>query len=132
MTDAQLNLLGAPAVAVKLTDRQRKVLLALRQVGGTMNVDEAGAILHELKTGRWAHSRDARCDYCGQDGRSVLEALVHKGLAERKRPDGHIVYRATVTDPDPVASDPAFAALTADRASRPVSAGGHGHLPEGF
>lgn len=129
----QLDLLGGPPVPLRprlLTDRQRVVLLALRKAAGTMDVDEAGAIAHELKTGRWQHDRDTRCDYCAQAGRAILEALVRKGLAERKRPVGPTVYRAVIPNPDPVGDDPDFAALKHD--DRPVSAGGHGALPEGF
>jgi hypothetical protein len=127
----QLDLLGGPPVPLKprleLTEKQRAVLLELR-TRHPLTADDAGAIAHELKTGRWGHTRDTRCDYCGRDGRQILDRLVDLGLAKRKRGAGHMNYHPAYPDPDPVAHD----AELAQAADRPVNQGGHGQLPQGF
>lgn len=121
----QLDLLGGGREldpAKRLGPRQRTVLEQL-QAHGHLDADEAGAIMHELKTGRWAHSRDTRCDYCAGDGRAVLDALVKKGYATRTRPGtGSYRYHAAGQCADAATADP----------HRPVSEGGSGALPEGF
>lgn len=87
MTD-QLALLELP-VAPKLTWRQQAVLDAVtRAHPESLESSEAGAILHEMKEGRWRHSRDDRCRFCGQDGKAVLEALRTKGLVTYRRRKG--------------------------------------------
>ncbi len=79
MTTDQLAIL---AEAPKLTPRQQVVMDALTRAGHDgIAPGAAGAILHELKEGRWAHGRDERCDFCSRDGLSVLKALRKKGLA---------------------------------------------------
>jgi hypothetical protein len=49
-----------------------------------LDADQAGAVLHAMKDGRWAHDSSARCDFCARDGRSYLERL---------RELGHVRYR---------------------------------------
>lgn len=57
----------------------------------TASADECGAIAHSLKDKR-SHSPDTRCDWCGKQGRQILDALVAKGLARRRRGGGQYVY----------------------------------------
>lgn len=109
----QIDLFGGATPLQKpalKSDRQRAVLLELRKLG-RLDQDEAGAIAHELKEGRWAHGRDTRCDFCSRDGRQILERLVGLGLARRRRPANRIEYHAHIPDPDPLADDPDFAAI---------------------
>lgn len=87
MTD-QLALLEIP-VALKLTVRQQAVLDAVtRAHPDSLESSEAGAVLHEMREGRWRHSRDDRCRWCAQEGKSVLEALRTKGLVSYRRRKG--------------------------------------------
>lgn len=87
----QLALLEIP-VAPKLTGRQQAVLDAVRRAHpDSLESSEAGAILHELKEGRWRHSRDDRCRWCSQDGKAVLQALKLKGLVTYKRGAGWLL-----------------------------------------
>jgi hypothetical protein len=75
-----------PAEAKPLTPRQQAVLEALIAAGQDgLDTDQAGAIAHELKEGRWAHSRDDRCSFCGKDGRQILERLAELGHARYRR-----------------------------------------------
>lgn len=66
------------------------MLEALQELG-RLDVDEAGAVAHELRRGR-PHGRDVRCEWCASDGRDVLEALAVKGLARRRRVGGASFY----------------------------------------
>lgn len=93
----QLALVEIPA-SPKLTDRQRAVLDALTAAGAFgVDADQAGAIAHELKTGRWRHSRDDRCEYCGRDGNQILSRLRDLGYARYRRRKGQLagVWLAT-------------------------------------
>lgn len=77
----QLELVLAPATP-KLTARQQTVLDALTAAGADgLEPSEAGAHLHALKEGRWAHSREQRCEWCPRDGLAVLRRLRALGLA---------------------------------------------------
>lgn len=77
----QLELVPAPTTP-KLTARQQAVLDALTAAGADgLEPSEAGAVLHALKEGRWAHSREERCEYCGRDGLAVLRRLRALGLS---------------------------------------------------
>lgn len=80
MTD-QLPLLVVET-SPKLAARQQAVHAALQAAGADgLESSEAGAIAHELKETKWAHSRDDRCVYCGKDGRAILLRLAELGLA---------------------------------------------------
>ena len=66
----------------RLTPRQQAVLQALKAAEwGGLRTDAAGAIAHEMKEGRWAHSRDTTCDYCARDGKQILARLRDLGFA---------------------------------------------------
>jgi hypothetical protein len=70
------------ALEPKLTGRQRRVLDALLAAGQHgLHADEAGALAHEMKQGRWAHSSAERCVWCGGDGLAILRRLKDLGLA---------------------------------------------------
>lgn len=82
--------LAIPEVQVeskpKLTDRQALALAALQAADHAgLHADEVGALLHEQKQGRWGHSREERCAWCGGDGLAMLRRL---------RELGHARYRA--------------------------------------
>ena len=63
-------------VETRLTPRQQAVLQALKVAEwGGLRTDAAGAIAHEMKEGRWQHSRDDRCDYCARDGNRSSRGL---------------------------------------------------------
>lgn len=75
-----------PVQPKPLTDRQQAVLDALTAAGQDgLDTDQAGAIAHELKEGRWAHGRDDRCAYCAQDGKQILQRLADLGHARYRR-----------------------------------------------
>jgi len=77
----QIPLVEVEAIP-KLKPRQQVVLDALRRAGTDgLEPSEAGAHLHALKEGRWAHSAEERCVYCGRDGNAVLKRLRDLGLA---------------------------------------------------
>ncbi len=106
----------------RLTDRQAAVLAALQAAGESgLEPSEAGAIAHELKEGRWAHSREQRCAYCAEAGAEVCKALERKGLARYVR--GRGLWYATL-DPEPQAEGypPDFEGLR----------GSYNALPAGF
>lgn len=85
MTAEQLELLPETKV-VQLTDRQQLVHQAVQHAGPDgLDADQAGALAHGLKEGRWAHGPDDRCQFCGSDGRQILEALATKGLVRYRR-----------------------------------------------
>jgi ribosomal protein S14 len=70
----------------RLTERQRAVHDALVKAGQDgLDADQAGAIAHTLKDGRWAHSKDERCQFCGKDGQAILRRLGELGLARYRR-----------------------------------------------
>lgn len=100
----QLALIEAPAQA-KLTLRQSMTLDLVRAAHPDgIEASEAGAHLHSMKEGRWAHSADERCLYCGSEGKSVLEALKAKGLVRFRRAKGQEPARwllARGTEPKP-------------------------------
>ncbi len=111
-------------VGPKLTARQAAVLEALRAAGERgLEPSEAGAIAHELKAGRWAHSREQRCQFCGGDGADVCKALERKGLARYVRGRG-LWYAAPEpqAEPEPVGFPPDFEGLR----------GEYNALPAGF
>lgn len=83
MTDVQQLALVDLDPVVKLTDRQQATLDALTAAGPDgLDADQAGALLCERKG---IHHRDARCQFCGLNGKGVLEALKSKGLARYRR-----------------------------------------------
>lgn len=113
----QLALIGDPVPLDPqprpLTEYQQAVYqLVLQHPDGVAAV-EAGAVYHSLKPN--PHDRDHHCDYCKRDGKSILEALVKKGLARRRRGAGHLLYA------------PAGASTVHAR-----DLPGPGDLPEGF
>lgn len=83
--NGQLNLDGREhTAAATLTPRQETVYDLVLATDGGISADEAGALAHETRERR-PHSRDERCEWCGQDGRQILEALHRKGLVRRRR-----------------------------------------------
>ncbi len=107
----QLDLTGAPSLvppAVRLTTRQR---IALEHVAEhqPVSADEIGARLHAYRRqqGGHGHSIDARCQFCAEEGNSMLRRLRELGLVRRKMRVGWVTVR-------------------------PVDSGSQGDLPEGF
>lgn len=112
MTD-QPALFDAPPV-VKLTTYQAAVLEHLTEQG-TCNAATAGRVYHD-------HRPDHTChDGCklDRDGKSVLEALVKKGLAKRTRPGTGTTVYALVNTPGNIPHPD-------------CAPGGPGELPDGF
>lgn len=105
----QLALLPEPEPGPpQLTDRQAAVLdLVERATHEGITADEAGALLHSLKEGRWAHTTDDRCEFCGRDGKAVLEALRTKGLVTYRRARGNRPGGWTTVGQHVPASEPA-------------------------
>jgi hypothetical protein len=65
---------------MRLTARQQQALELLRH-DGPLAAEELGAFLHsQRKTKR--HRADLRCQWCRQDGYSMLTSLARKGLAK--------------------------------------------------
>jgi hypothetical protein len=96
----------------RLTERQRAVRDALQAAGQDgLDADQAGAIAHTLKEGRWAHSKDERCQFCGKDGQAILRRLAELGLARYRRADRarntHGTWLPTNEEPQPDAAIPA-------------------------
>lgn len=107
MTDALQ--IFEPDTVHKLTDRQQAVHDALHRAGHDgLDTDQAGAIAHELKAGRWAHSRDDRCQFCGKDGKQILERLRHLGLARYRRRSGQQPGAWVAANAAPVKPDAGF------------------------
>lgn len=104
---------GVTDAGATLTHRQQQIL-ALVLAQATTEADEVGALTHSLKTGRWAHPPDERCDFCSRDGRQALEPLIRKGLVRRRRGGGRVYYEAA-TD-----------------VGRTSDVPGPGDLPDGF
>jgi hypothetical protein len=71
--------------AVTLTARQALALAFCRSIEGPVQGDEIGAALHEdrLARGGRGHSRDERCQWCGDEGRDMARTLVGKGVLKR-------------------------------------------------
>jgi hypothetical protein len=89
----------------KLTPRQQAVHQALQAAGQDgLHADEAGAVAHEQKEGRWAHSRDERCQWCGKDGKQILHALRAKGLARYR--SKLKAWQASTIESEPVVETP--------------------------
>jgi hypothetical protein len=106
----QLALL--PPAQRRLTERQRAVRDALRAAGQDgLDADQAGAIAHTLKDGRWAHSKDERCRFCGKDGQAIMRRLAELGLARYRRANRqrniHGTWLPTDAEPQPDAAIPA-------------------------
>lgn len=86
----QLRILPDPQPAVVLTQYQQAVADFLEE-HGQVNAASAGRVYHEHRGG---HVCDDRCQL-DRDGRSILEALVKKGVARRRRGTGTTLYEAT-------------------------------------
>lgn len=88
--NTQLALIAVDPTPV-LTERQQAVYTALTAAGHEgLDADQAGAIAHELKEGRWQHGRDERCNYCGREGQQILVRLREYGLARYRRRKGQL------------------------------------------
>lgn len=88
------------AAAPKLTDRQAAVLQAVQAAGlDGLHADEAGAVAHALKEGRWRHGRDERCAFCGSDGNAILRRLRTLGLVKYRLRTGWVAVGAAKPDP---------------------------------
>jgi hypothetical protein len=105
---------GEITVEPKLTAYQQAVWELVQRHPDGVSAEEAGAVYHSMR--QRPHDVDARCDYCGRDGRSILEALAKKGLARRRRGAGHMLYV------------PADSPNALGKSAGP----GPGELPEGF
>lgn len=83
----QLELIPAPPVP--LTDRQQAVLDAVQRAQPDgLDAEQAGAILHSFKDGRWAHSADEICQFCHRDGKKYLGRLADLGRVRYRRKRG--------------------------------------------
>ena len=99
MDDVQSTLFGVDQV-VQLTNRQQRVLDALHAAGQDgLHADEAGALAHEMKHGRWAHPNQERCVYCAGDGLAILRRLKEHGLARYRSKSK--IWQAVGTDSTP-------------------------------
>jgi hypothetical protein len=76
------TLFKPPPADGKLTPRQEFALLLVRGRPDGVTVDELGAILHE-RAGK--HDRESRCQWCPDNGRSVLTALQKRQLVTHRR-----------------------------------------------
>lgn len=100
-TVAQNTLIKEAATAKPLTERQQAVLDLVTRAGiDGIDADMAGALLHSLKKGRWAHTSDERCDWCGRDGNGMLKRLAELGQVRYRRRKGNVdgAWLATGTD----------------------------------
>jgi hypothetical protein len=92
----------------KLTDRQQRVLDALLAASPEgLEAAEAGAIAHEIKQSRWAHSRDDRCQFCPSDGKQILSRLAELGLVDYVR-GRRLWYAKAEAQPEPDGFPPDF------------------------
>jgi hypothetical protein len=102
------RLFTPPPPTGNLTDRQAFVygqLQAHTVQGDGLTADEVGAELH-ARAGK--HEAGVRCQWCHQEGVSVLKALRKKNLAKRRRAGGWVALgaeRAESDSPDPT-TDP--------------------------
>lgn len=85
----QLPLIAAPP---KLRPRQQALYDLVRAHPEGITKDEAGALIHSLKGGRWAHPASERCDWCARDGRQALSSKALKPLLVGRR-DGRWYLR---------------------------------------
>lgn len=84
---------NAPESKVKpLSERQQALYELVRRTPDGVTRDQAGALMHSMKEGRWAHPADERCDYCVRDGRAALRASALKPLIVGRR-DGRWYLR---------------------------------------
>lgn len=81
----QLALTDIGAPPPKLTPNQQAVWDLVRTTQGGVTRDQAGALVHSLKEGRWSHPATERCDFCARDGRQALRAQALKPLVVGKR-----------------------------------------------
>jgi hypothetical protein len=91
VTTDQHPLFGEREDVARLGRAQEAVLGALN-AHQSLYADEAGAIIHEQ---RGRHDRDERCEWCGGDGRRVLDSLEARGLARHLLSTGEWKRRAT-------------------------------------
>lgn len=86
---SQPSLFSPPPADGNLTDRQRVVLGLLEEHPEGICRDDAGRSLHALcqwcEKARAGGNLAGQCVYARDDGRAVLEALVKRGLARRRR-----------------------------------------------
>jgi hypothetical protein len=98
MTVVQRDLLGGVHTLTPtgrpLRPRQQAVVDLVAGTPGGVTADEAGAMLHSLKAGRWAHGADERCVFCGRDGTAVLRSKAVAPLVVRRRVSGRYELRA--------------------------------------
>lgn len=93
MTD-QLTIAGQTEdPTVKLTARQRFALDLIGELGPIPS-DELGAHMHER---RGKHGLEARCTYCGQEGKGVGGELRKKKLVKQRREEGWVLLSAPRT-----------------------------------
>lgn len=69
----------------QLTPRQQLAYNLVRAAERGVDTDEVGALLHERKG---KHPADARCRFCGDEGRAVLTSVALKPLVTRRRATG--------------------------------------------
>lgn len=69
----------------QLTARQQLAYDMVRAADRGVDADEIGAALHQI---RGKHHADARCRFCGDEGRAVLTSVALKPLVTRKRATG--------------------------------------------
>lgn len=83
----QLDVFGGENIAAtapkqrELGKRQQFALQLIRDNDG-LTSDEVGARIHAW---RGKHHPDSRCDFCGQEGKSVLRSLRARGLVVRRQ-----------------------------------------------
>lgn len=108
MTGNQLELIPKPAKP--LTGRQQ---LALDHITANQPVpsDEVGAILHEDRRARGGrgHSRDERCKWCADEGKTMGASLRSHGLIVRRRGAGWTLPDYRIGDRPASGYDPATA-----------------------
>lgn len=84
---SQLDLFGnaTPVEELDWPPLVRLLAAAEGDLGAPLTDDEAGAIIH-AKRGK--HGSDARCDFCGQDGREALARLRERRPLDEARGSG--------------------------------------------
>lgn len=73
------------ATGKPLTDKQQRGYDLVKSTPGGITADELGAIEHER---RGRHHRDARCEWCTDEGRGVLESKAVGPLLVRRKASG--------------------------------------------